>query len=278
MRDKLLFIIKGFFLGVANIIPGVSGGTIAITMGMYEDIISSVSGFFKNPKKSIIYLLPIGIGAVLSVLLMSKLISFCLTRFPAPTTLFFIGLIVGGIPLLTKKVKDVKFKPLNAFLLLLTFSIIMFMTFSDIGSSNLDFSTITLDKILLLVVIGMIAAGCMVIPGISGSFVLMLLGAYKPIISVIGNLTDFSNLGHNLSILIPFAIGVGIGIIGIAKILEYLFNKFEVSTYYAILGFILASVISLIVGIVGVKISIIEILIGIILFIIGSTVGYKLGE
>lgn len=278
MRDKLLFIIKGFFLGVANIIPGVSGGTIAITMGMYEDIISSVSGFFKNPKKSIIYLLPIGIGAVLSVLLMSKLISFCLTRFPAPTTLFFIGLIVGGIPLLTKKVKDVKFKPLNAFLLLLTFSIIMFMTFSDIGSSNLDFSTITLDKILLLVVIGMIAAGCMVIPGISGSFVLMLLGAYKPIISVIGNLTDFSNLGHNLSILIPFAIGVGIGIIGIAKILEYLFNKFEVSTYYAILGFILASVISLIVGIVGVKISIIEILIGIILFIIGLTVGYKLGE
>lgn len=278
MRDKLLFIIKGFFLGVANIIPGVSGGTIAITMGMYEDIISSVSGFFKNPKKSIIYLLPIGIGAVLSVLLMSKLISFCLTRFPAPTTLFFIGLIVGGIPLLTKKVKDVKFKPLNAFLLLLTFSIIMFMTFSDIGSSNLDFSTITLDKILLLVVIGMIAAGCMVIPGISGSFVLMLLGAYKPIISVIGNLTDFSNLGHNLSILIPFAIGVGIGIIGIAKILEYLFNKFEVSTYYAILGFILASVISLIVGIVGVKISIIEILIGIILFIIGLIVGYKLGE
>lgn len=278
MKDKLLYVIKGFFFGIANIIPGVSGGTIAITMGIYEEMISSISGFFKNPKKSIMYLLPIGVGAVLSILLMSKVISFCLDRFPAPTNLFFIGLIVGGIPLLTRKVKGATFNPVNAFLLLLTFSIIMFMTFSDGGGSNMDLSTITFGKMLVLVVIGMIAAGCMVIPGISGSFVLMLLGAYKPIISVIGDLTNFSNLGHNLSILIPFGIGVVIGIIGIAKILEYLFSKFEVSTYYAILGFIVASVIVLAVTVFGVHASVIEIIVGIILFAIGSTIGYKLGE
>lgn len=278
MKDKLLYIIKGFFFGVANIIPGVSGGTIAITMGIYEEMISSISGFLKNPKKSIMYLLPIGIGAVLSILLMSKVISFCLDRFPAPTNLFFIGLIVGGIPLLTRKVKGAKFNPINAFLLLLTFSIIMFMTFSDGGGSNMDLSNVTFGKMILLFIVGMIAAGCMVIPGISGSFVLMLLGAYKPVISVIGDLTNFSNLGHNLSILIPFGIGVVVGIILIAKILEFLFNKYEVSTYYAILGFILASVITLAVTVIGVHASVIEIIVGIVLFAVGSTIGYKLGE
>ena len=278
MKDKLLYVIKGFFFGVANIIPGVSGGTIAITMGIYEEMISSISGFLKNPKKSIMYLLPIGIGAVLSILLMSKVISFCLDRFPAPTNLFFIGLIVGGIPLLTRKVKGAKFNPINAFLLLLTFSIIMFMTFSDGGGSNMDLSNVTFGKMILLFIVGMIAAGCMVIPGISGSFVLMLLGAYKPVISVIGDLTNFSNLGHNLSILIPFGIGVVVGIILIAKILEFLFNKYEVSTYYAILGFILASVIALAVTVIGVHASVIEIIVGIVLFTVGSTIGYKLGE
>ena len=131
---------------------------------------------------------------------------------------------------------------------------------------------------ILLFIIGMIAAGCMVIPGISGSFVLMLLGAYQPIISVIGDLTNFSNLGHNMTILIPFGIGVVAGIIVIAKILEYLFSKYEVSTYYAILGFIVASVIVLAVTVVGAHASIIELLIGAVLFAIGSIVGCKLGE
>ena len=85
-------------------------------------------------------------------------------------------------------------------------------------------------------------------------------------------------MGTNLSILVPFGFGVLIGIILIAKILEYLFKKYEVPTYYAILGFIIASVIGLAVGIIGVKVSIIEIIIGIILFVLGSVIGYKLGE
>ena len=131
---------------------------------------------------------------------------------------------------------------------------------------------------LLLFLIGMVAAGCMVIPGISGSFVLMLLGAYKPIIDTIGNLTNFSLLGKNLLILCPFGIGVVVGVIVIAKILEWLFKKYETATYYAILGFILASIVALAVGIFGVKISSLEFIIGTALLVIGTTVGYKLGE
>ncbi len=278
MKDKLLYIIKGFFFGIANIIPGVSGGTIAITMGIYEELIGSISNFFKNPKKSINYLWPIGVGAVLSILLMSKLISYCLDRFPAPTTLFFIGLILGGIPLITKKIKKQKFNIVNILLFSFTFFIIMWMTFTKAGGMNINIYNINILTMLLLFLIGMVAAGCMVIPGISGSFVLMLLGAYKPIIDIIGNLTNFSLLGKNLLILCPFGIGVVVGVIVIAKILEWLFKKYETATYYAILGFILASIVALAVGIFGVKISSLEFIIGTALLVIGTTVGYKLGE
>ena len=155
---------------------------------------------------------------------------------------------------------------------------IMWMTFGSASSSALDLTNINLGQMIYLCIIGMIAAGCMVIPGISGSFVLMLLGAYEPIVDTVGDLTNFSNLSHNLSVLIPFGLGVVGGIIVIAKILEYLFKKYEIPTYYAIIGFILASIISLFANIVGVNASVIEIIIGIVLFGLGSFVGYKLGE
>ena len=107
MKDKIILAIKGFVFGIANVIPGVSGGTMALTMGIYEDLIYSISHFFEKPKKSILFLLPFFIGAALSILLMSKLIGFCLDEFPFPTMIFFVGLIIGGIPLVTKKVSVV---------------------------------------------------------------------------------------------------------------------------------------------------------------------------
>ena len=92
MKDKLKIGLKGFVFGVANIIPGVSGGTIALTMGIYEDLISSISNIRKDFKKSMALLVPFLIGAVLSILLLSKVINFCLDRFPNPTILLFLGI------------------------------------------------------------------------------------------------------------------------------------------------------------------------------------------
>ena len=278
MKDKIILVIKGFFFGIANIIPGVSGGTLALTMGIYEDLISSISHFFTNIKKSLAFLIPLGIGAILSILLMSKLISLCLDKFPFPTTLFFIGLILGGIPLLTKKIRNIKLKPLNILLFLMTFGLIIGMSFLKEGSNVISLANPSIIMYLLLFLVGVIAAATMVIPGVSGSFVLMLLGFYKPIVNIISDLTNFSNLGHNISILVPFGIGVLIGIILVSKLLEYLFSKFEVPTYYAILGFIIASVITLGYGLVGVPFTNIQVLIGLVLFIISSAIGYKLGD
>lgn len=278
MKDKIILAIKGALFGIANIIPGVSGGTLALTMGVYEDLISAISHFFKNVKKSLKFLLVFGLGAALSILLMSKVISLCLDKFPFPTTLFFIGLIVGGVPLLTRKIRKSKVKPWNLLLFLITFGVVIGMAFMQEGSNVVSLSHVSPWMMFVLFLVGMIAAATMVIPGVSGSFVLMLLGFYKPIVGVVSKLTDFSQLGHNLLILIPFGFGVLIGIILIAKLIEFLFNKYELSTYYAILGFLVASIFTLCATLFNVSFSNVEVFVGIVLFIISTIIGYKLGD
>ena len=278
MKKNIILMLKGAVFGVANIIPGVSGGTIALTMGVYEDLISSISHFLKKPKNSLKFILPFAIGAAFSILLMSKLISFCLSKFPFPTTLFFVGLILGGVPLLTKKIKKKKVKPLNIGLFILTFLIVLGMNFMNSGTSEISLANPSIFMYFILALVGMVAAATMVIPGISGSFVLMLLGFYEPIVNTVGDLTNFSNLGHNLLILMPFGIGVLVGIILIAKLIEYLFDKYEIPTYYAILGFVMASILTLVMGVLSSSISVIHILVGLILLVLGAFVGYKLGD
>lgn len=278
MKNNIILMLKGAVFGVANIIPGVSGGTIALTMGIYEDFILSISNFFNKPKKSLKFLLPFGIGAALSILLMSKLISFCLDKFPFPTTLFFVGLILGGVPMLTKKVKKKKIKPTNLGIATLTFSIVMIMFFMKSGNNFVNLVNSNLLMYLVLGLVGMIAAATMIIPGVSGSFVLMLLGFYEPIVNTVGDLTNFSNLVHNLLILAPFGLGVLVGMILIAKLIEFLFKKYEVPTYYAILGFVIASIITLILGAISTKLAFIHIIVGLITLAIGTFAGYKLGD
>lgn len=278
MKKNIILMIKGFVFGIANIIPGVSGGTLAMTMGIYEGMINSISHLFKDLKKNIMFLLPIGVGAVISILLMSKLINSCLENYPFPTTLFFIGLILGGIPLITKKIKDKEKRPLPFLLFFLTFSLVAIMAFMSEGDFSVNLSNPSIFMYVLLFLVGVLAAATMVIPGVSGSFVLMLIGFYKPIVKVVSDLTNTSHMMHNLLILIPFGIGVVVGIILVAKLIEFLFQKFETATYYAILGFVFASFIGLIKSIVGVDITMIQLFIGIVLFLVASVIGYKLGD
>lgn len=278
MKDKLILAIKGFILGIANIIPGVSGGTLAITLGIYEELIATISHLFSNIKKNLSFIIPIGIGAIISVLAMSKLINYSLEKFPIPTTLFFIGLIVGGIPLIYKKVDKEKTKLSNMSAFLITFLFIIVLTFLKDGLGAVNLDSLNIGLIFLIFVVGMIAAATMVIPGISGSFVLMLLGFYKPILNTISNITNFNILSHNMMILIPFGLGIVIGIILIAKLIEYLLKKHEIITYFAILGFIVSSIISLFVGLFEYSFDLYQILVGTLLFIVGNIVGYKLGD
>lgn len=278
MKEKILLVLKGMIIGVANIIPGVSGGTLMITLGLYEEVINTISHFFKNFKKNLKFIIPIAIGMVLSILLLSKLISLCLDKYPFPTTFFFIGLIMGGIPLLWRRTSAAKKRLSNWLVFLITFSIVLTFAFLKSGDLVVDLQNLTPIGYIILLIIGMVSAATMVIPGISGSFVLMLLGYYEPIINTIKDLTKFNELGHNILILLPFGIGIVIGIILVAKLIEYLLKKYPVKTYYGVLGFVLASLVAIIKPVLGVNPSILELIISVILVIIGGLIAYKLGD
>lgn len=278
---NVILAIKGFFIGLANIIPGVSGGTLALTLGIYEKLIGCISHFFKNIKENIKFILPIGIGAVIAILSLSHLISFCLDNYVLPTILFFIGAILGGLPMLIKKVSGHKITISNIIIFLITFGIIILLLFLN-SETEVSFQNMNIIDYLLLFVVGVVASATMVIPGVSGSAVLMTIGYYKPILNIVKNLTDFSSLGSNLAILIPFGLGVLVGILLIAKVLEFLFKNFEVKTYYGVLGFIVASIIAIVYQNLVINANFVfsfgSLIIGIILFILGFVVAYKLGD
>lgn len=280
MIEQIKLAVKGFIIGVANIIPGVSGGTLAITLGIYEKLIGIISHFFKNIKENIKFLLPIIIGAVLSILILSNVISYSLEEFPLPTTLLFIGLILGGLPMLFGKIKKgpKKGRQINLLIFLITFSIVAIFGFMNTGNAAVDLSNLNLIDYILLFIVGMIAAATMIIPGISGSFMLMLLGYYKPIIDTIKTLSNFNDIGHCLTILIPFGIGVVVGIVLIAKIIEILLEKFPIKTYYGIIGFVLASIITIFIPLTKVAVTVPSVIVGIILLLLGGVVAYKLGD
>ena len=275
---NIILIIKGLIVALANIIPGVSGGTLMITLGIYEEIIDIISHPFKNLKNNWKFILFIGIGVVSGVLVFSKLIKYSLEHFPLATPLFFMGLVLGGIPLLLKKgkVKD-NIKVSNIIIMLLTFGIVLLFALLKSGD-NVVTIVLNFKGILLLFLVGMVAASSMIIPGISGSFMLMLMGYYKPIIDTISNLTKFNNLWDNLKVLIPFGVGIIVGIVLVAKIIEYLLKKFEIKTYFGVIGFVLASIIAILIPLFKVDIKIVELIIGIILMIIGSFATYKISN
>ena len=278
MKDKILLVLKGMIIGVANIIPGVSGGTLMITLGIYEEVIQTISHFFTNFKKNLKFIIPLAIGMLLAIIILSKLISVCLDKYPFPTTFFFIGLILGGIPLLWNRAKSSKNKLSNWLVFFITFGIVLLFAFLKSGDFVVDLNTLTPIGHIVLVIVGMISAATMVIPGISGSFVLMLLGYYEPIVNTIKDITNFDLLGHNLFILIPFGIGIVVGIVLVAKLIEYLLQKYPVKTYYGVLGFVLASLIAIIKPVLLVNPGIVEVILSVILVIIGGIVAYKLGD
>lgn len=278
MKDKIILALKGMIIGIANIIPGVSGGTLMITLGLYEEIINTISHFFKNWKKSLKFIIPLGIGIIVSILLLSKVIGVCLEKYPFPTRLFFVGLVLGGIPLLWNKAKASKKRISNWIVLGITFAIVMAFTFIKNDSFVVNLNNLNTSGYMVLFIIGVISAATMVVPGVSGSLVLMLLGYYDPIIYTIKNLTNMSLLGHNLTILIPFGLGIVIGIVLVAKAIEYLLKRYPVKTYYGVLGFVLASIVAIIVPILGIKPGVIELIISIVLIAIGGLIAYKLGE
>lgn len=276
MKERIILFLKGMILGSAMIIPGVSGGTLAISLGIYEKIINVITRFFKNFKENIIFIINLGLGILASIVLGALILNYTFEHYPIPTIIFFIGLLIGSIPSLIKRV-DLRntLKISNIFYFLLGVSLVLGVYLFK-GSSEVTFSNgFNLVQSIKLILVGVVAAATLVIPGISGSFMLMILGYYKPILEVISETIKFNNLGNNILILIPFGVGVLLGIIGIAKLIEYLLKNHETKTYYAIIGFLIASIIEIFASLFSYQASIIQVIISAILFILGLLLTLK---
>ena len=252
VKIGLINFIKGFILGIANVIPGVSGGTMAVSMGLYELILSSIGNFFKDIKGNFIKLLPIILGILVAIVSTSKLVTYALTNYK------FIGLIFGGVSLIMKKIKG-KGSKINYLIFFIVFFFVISLNFLKTGLIEISFTNMGIMDYLLLLLMGFIASSAMVIPGISGSFILMVLGYYDKIIYTISTITDFSKLGSNLLILVPFGIGVIIGIVFMAKLITNLIKKYETKTYFAIMGFVLSSVVVLLLQLTDFKFTFINV-------------------
>lgn len=275
--NDILIVLKGFVLGIANIIPGVSGGTLAITLGIYEKLIDIISNFKNKIKENIRFVLLIVLGVAIGLLLFSNIISICLDKFPFITILFFIGIIVGGTKVLFNKVKnDIKLS--NIIIFLITFSIVMIMTFVSSGERIVTLDSLNILKIIGLFFAGLVAAASMLLPGISGSFVLMLIGYYKPIVNSIKDLTHFNNILHNIIILSFTGIGILFGLVLAAKLINWLLKKYEMPTYFGIIGFVIASIISIFITALSNTIGIVDIILGILMFIVGIFIAKVIGD
>ena len=241
--DLLKLLMIGIVIGGGMILPGVSGGVLAVVFGVYEAMIDTLASFFKNIKKSVFFLAPLLIGVILGVFLFGKVLFFVFEKYPMESKYTFIGLILGGIPVLFREIKIKGEKKVNVSILLLSFfvAISLFVLGKDV--ININFSTSIDGGVLstvLLFLTGLIFIAGKIIPGISSSFLLILIGMYQFLLNILNNPTGLSTKEYLQ--LIPFSLGIIIGGIALIKIMRSLMHKHFTTTYSAIIGFVIGSI------------------------------------
>lgn len=253
----LVDLIKGVFVGIANVIPGVSGGTMAVSFGIYDKLLNAISSLLKSFKKSFFTLLPIILGMAIGVVGFTYIIPWLLANFPFATSCAFTGLIIGGIPAILRSLKDgwqseeKKSLLVNILVFLILLAIAMAMVFLNGDSESGIALTASAGMIVKIFFMGIIASATMVIPGVSGSLVLMILGYYFGVINSVKQFVEalrtlnLQGMLNQLYILIPFAIGCVLGIFFISKLISYLLKHFASATFSGILALVASSPISI---------------------------------
>lgn len=243
MLASITLILKSIAVGIANVIPGVSGGTMAFILGIYEELTEAVGNFIQNKekrRKHIIYLLQVGIGVGIGIVIFAKLFTFLLeSRSSAQYTYsFFLGLIFGSVPFVFSLGDKMKLDIKKIIFMLIAISLVLATMYLSGGQTNETASTISqnsfgLGYLAWLAVCGFLAAGSMVLPGFSGSALLIGLGEYANILAFVDN--------KDLIPVAAVAFGAVPGVIVFAKLISYFLKKFPNQTYYFIIGLLMAS-------------------------------------
>ena len=277
-------VLKGMLIGVANIIPGVSGGTMMVSMGIYDKLIHSLTHLFKEFKESMKFLIPIFIGMGIALVGLSFIIEPAFEHFPLQTSCLFIGLIVGGLPAMWQKVKGKGMKISYMIPFLVFFAVVVGLAAMGEKEGNAADLTFSLWSVIKLFVVGIIASATMVIPGVSGSMMLLLLGYYNPIVGAIKDFVtalvsfDIQGILSGCGVLVPAGIGIVAGVFAIAKLIEVIFEKFPLQAYWAIIGLIVASPIAvLLIAQLG-TITAASVAVSVVTFAVGFVIAMKLGD
>ena len=266
--------LKGIIIGIAFIIPGVSGGTLMVLMGLYDKTIYAITNFIKDVKKNVAFLGLLGLGALIGSLMFSKILNYLLVNYECSTKLMFVGLIIGGIPATYNTIIEKKNTKINWYLVLLTLmmSIILYIVEKHfINYSIEDHILAGHIPIKALCLAGVLYACGKIIPGISGSALLMLIGIYNYLIDTLANLSSLTM--EKVYVLIPFILSFLISAIVLFKLINYLLSKHYSTTYSLILGFVVGSIIYVFPSF---NTSVLNIIISIILGLLGMILTYKL--
>lgn len=196
--------IKGLVIGGTMLVPGVSGGSMAMILGIYQKLISAISSFWENKKKNLIFLLLFSAGAVLGMVLFAKPLLRLIDTFPLPTMYFFIGAVAGGVPMICRQAEIKAFSFKIPLYILLGAAIVVGISVIPAGTSGSQ-SENWFFSAMLLILAGLIAAVALILPGISVSYLLLLLGLYDKTMQAISE--------FYMPFLIPLAIGLIVGII-----------------------------------------------------------------
>lgn len=228
--------IKGIALGAGAILPGISSGVLCVIFGIYEKLVDSVLNFFSDMKNNFKFLFPIIVGIAVGVVLFGNVLRFLFNNFPIQTKFCFIGVILGGIPALAKNANSKKGFRLHY--LIYTVCTFMFTVLLLYIEHNVLFSNIETNvSFLYLILSGFVMSIGVVVPGISSTVLLMLMGMYDTYLLAISTV--------NLHVLIPMGIGLLLGGYLFLMLIKYFLDKYHTQTYYAIIGFALGSIIIL---------------------------------
>lgn len=264
-----MLFLKGMIIGIGKIIPGVSGSMLAISMGLYDKLIYVINNFFKNFKHNFKFIFTIGSGVLISIVFFSNLIVNCLEKYYIITMFLFIGLILGSFGEIKNNIQ----KTNN----LVVFIIIVITVLLELISIKKQSNFLANYPIIYFFISGIIDAIATVVPGISGTAMLMMVGSYDEIITSFSNIISI-NLFCDLGIILPFILGLIIGVYFTTKLIGYLFKKHKNLTYSAIIGFSISSIIIMLIKSWNSTYSILELLVAILMLVIGYIITKKINR
>lgn len=273
---KWINILKGFAMGTSDLVPGVSGGTIALLLGIYNQFIASISGIFSRRFwPSFTFLIPIIIGMLLAMGSLSNLFNYLLSQHHIPTMFFFGGLIIGIVPYLLK-ISNYKtsFTTKHYMMVIAGIAILIVITLMNNGDKHAG-ETLTLSTGLIIkyFIAGMCASSAMLLPGISGSFMLLVFGVYGTVMLAISEVVKLNFTG--LPILLAVGFGVLAGFIISSKIIQYFLTHHKLMTFALIIGFVVGSLFAVFSGL---PTNIVMWFVSLVVFIIGFIVSLTLGR